>query len=159
VKFNVEPHRRFERKGADLYYKKKISLYEALTGTAFYVDHLYGKKILVATAPKDIITPNSIKEIKGKGFPFFGDAMSHGNLYVVFTVEFPKKSELKNTEDLKKVLPVPKDLLINFDKNQAEILDDFDEAGVNNNPKGGKGEEDEDDDDMPRGQKVQCAQQ
>ena len=117
VKFNLEPHNRFERKGADLYYKKKISLYEALTGTAFYVEMLDGKKLLVTTAPNDILTPSNYfrnqndlficldvtKEIKGKGMPFFGDAMSHGNLYVIFTIDFPKKNELKNTEELKKV--------------------------------------------------------
>ena len=58
VKFNLEPHKKFERKGADLYHKKKISLYEALTGTAFYVETLDGKKILVTTAPGDILTPS-----------------------------------------------------------------------------------------------------
>jgi len=43
------------------------------------------------------------KEVKGKGMPFYGDAMSYGNLYIVFNIEFPKKGELKNAEDLKKV--------------------------------------------------------
>jgi len=35
--------------------------------------------------------------------PFFRDAMSHGNLYIQFEVQFPKKNELKNVEELKKV--------------------------------------------------------
>jgi len=56
----VLPHERFERKGADLYYKKHISLYEALTGTAFYVEHLDGKKILVATHQNEVLTPSSL---------------------------------------------------------------------------------------------------
>jgi len=163
VRFIVEPHKRFERKGADLFYKKNISLYEALTGTAFYIEHLDGKKILVATAPNEILTPNVIKEVKGKGMAFYRDAMSHGNLYIQFTVDFPKKSELKNVDDLKKILPIPKDLLTGFDRTKAEILDDYDESNTNTNAAGGKtrggGDDDDDEDGMPRGQKVQCAQQ
>ena len=58
IKFNVEPHKRFERKGADLYIKKSITLFEALTGTAFHIEHLDGKKILIATPPNDILTPS-----------------------------------------------------------------------------------------------------
>jgi len=167
VKFNVEPSSRFERKGADLYFKKKISLYEALTGCAFHIEQLDGKKILIATPPNEIITPNVRKEVKGKGMPFYRDSMSHGNLYIDFEVEFPKKSEIKHVEELKKVLPVPKDILTNVDKSKAELLEDFDESGTNSRAEGGKGrhrggyEDDEDDDDMPRGggQRVQCNQQ
>jgi DnaJ family protein A protein 2 len=162
VKFNVEPNKRFERKGADLYMKKSVSLFEALTGTAFYVEHLDGKKILVATPPNEVLTPNARKEIKGKGMPFYKDAMSHGNLYIDFSVEFPKKSELKNLEELKKILPVPKDLITNIDKNKAEFLEDFDETSTNTNAEGGRrrgGDDDSDEEGMPRGQRVQCAQQ
>lgn len=165
VQLTVEPHKRFERKGADLFYKKTISLYEALTGTAFYVEHLDGKKILIATPPHEVLTPNCTKEIRGKGLAFFKDAMSHGNLYIQFTVTFPKSNELKNLEELKKILPVPKDLITNYDKNKAEFLEDFDESGTNPNAEGGRRgargghDDDDDDDDMPRGQRVQCAQQ
>jgi len=162
VKYNVEPHKRFERKGADLYIKKSITLFEALTGTAFHIEHLDGKKILIATPPNDILTPNVRKEIKGKGMPFYKDAMSHGNLYIDFTVEFPKKNELKNLEELKKILPVPKDLITNVDKNKAQYLEDFDETSTNTNAEGGRrrgGDDDDDEDGMPRGQRVQCAQQ
>jgi len=163
VKFNVEPHKRFERKGADLYYKKKVSLYEALTGCAFYIEQLDGKKILIATPPNEIIIPNSRKEVKGKGMSFYKDAMSHGNLYIDFTVEFPKNGELKNVDELKKILPVPKDLLTNVDRSKAELLEDFDESGTNARAEGGRGrpgyDEEDEDDDMPRGQRVQCNQQ
>lgn len=110
--------------------------------------------------------------------PFYKDAMSHGNLYIDFTVEFPKSGELKNLDQLKNViilgcfqciylfqiLPVPKDLLTNVDKTKAELLEDFDEHGTNARAEGGRGrgrgDEDDEDDDMPRGgQRVQCAQQ
>jgi len=139
VKFNVVQHKRFERKGADLYVKKKISLYEALTGTAFNIEHLDGKKLLVATAPNEVTSPGAVKQIAGKGMPFYKDAMSHGNIYITFDVEFPKRNELKNLDELKKILPVPKDLITNVDKDKAVFLDDFDESGTNARAEGGRG--------------------
>ena len=35
--------------------------------------------------------------------PFYKDAMSYGNLYINFEVDFPKKGELKNADQLKNV--------------------------------------------------------
>jgi len=163
VKVNIEPHKRFERKGADLYYTKNISLYEALTGTRFYLEHLDGKKILVSTKEGEVLTPGVKKQLDGLGMPFYRDNMSHGNLYITFNIEFPKAKELKNLENLKKVLPVPKDLLTDVDKTKCELLEDFDVDGVNSHAEGGRarhGHDDDDDDDgHPRGQRVQCAQQ
>jgi DnaJ family protein A protein 2 len=170
VKINIEAHKRFERKGADLYVTKKISLYEALTGVRFYLEHLDGKKLLITTYDNEIIAPGTKKQIHGHGMPFYKDPMSHGNLYVTFDVEFPKSKELKNAETLKTVLPVPKDLLVlsDADKKKAQVLDDFDKDGINASAEGGKGrrgghghgdDDDEDEDGQPRGQRVQCNQQ
>jgi DnaJ family protein A protein 2 len=33
--------------------------------------------------------------VKGKGMPYYKDAMSYGNLHVQFEVEFPKRNQLK----------------------------------------------------------------
>jgi len=44
--------------------------------------------------------------------PFYKDAMSIGNLYIDFEVIFPKKGELKNVEELKKVKKRVVDFLI-----------------------------------------------
>jgi len=78
----IEPHNVFKRKGADLYIEKKISLLESLTGTYFNVTHLDGTKLTISTAPGEVISPNTVKVVKGKGMPFYKDAFSHGNLYV-----------------------------------------------------------------------------
>jgi len=159
VRILIEPHKRFERRGADLFYKKKISLYEALTGCSFIIEHLDERKLNVTTYPGEIIQPNSVKQINKKGMPFYKDAMSHGNLYVEFEIEFPKKGELKNVDELKKILPIPKNL-VTVDKKTAEYLEEFDETSLNPNAEGGKTRQDDDDEDMPRnGQRVQCAQQ
>mmetsp|Transcript_1409 Transcript_1409/g.1287 ORF Transcript_1409/g.1287 Transcript_1409/m.1287 type:complete len:247 (+) Transcript_1409:606-1346(+) len=172
VVYKTEKHALFERKGADLIIKKKVSLYEALTGVAFQIKHLDGKKIDISTMKGEVITPGMRLQLQGLGMPFHKDAMSHGNLYVDFDVEFPKRGEIKNPEELKKILPVPKNLP-NIDTKKAEILTEFDPSGANPKAEGGgarkgKGytsghhhddDDYEDEDDMPRGQRVQCNQQ
>lgn len=51
VRVLIEEHELFERKGADLYYDKEVSLIEALTGFNFELTHLDGVKINVSTLP------------------------------------------------------------------------------------------------------------
>ena len=41
-----------------------------------------------------VILIDELKLIKGKGMPFFKDAMSYGNLYIRFLVEFPKTGSI-----------------------------------------------------------------
>lgn len=103
VAYKVAKHGVFDRKGADLYIKRKISLYEALTGVSFNVKHLDGKNIDITTMPNQVITPDLRLQLQGLGMPFHKDPMSHGNLYVDFEVEFPKGGQIKNAEKLKDV--------------------------------------------------------
>jgi len=162
VTVTIEPHKRFERKGADLYFKKSISLYEALTGVSFVLEHLDGKKINITTAPGEIIKPGDLKQLNRKGMPYYKDAMSHGNLYILFNIDFPKKGEIKNIDKLKEILPVPSGLPT-FDKKNAEYLEDYDETSKTATADGSRrrgGDDDDEDEDAPRGgQRVQCAQQ
>jgi len=92
--------------------------------------------------------------------PFHKDPMSTGNLYIEFLIEFPKKGELKNVEDLKKLLPAVKEVLP-IDKNIQEFLEDFDETSVHPDANGSR-KKDEDDDEEEGGQRVHatnCQQQ
>ncbi len=95
VRFMVKPHEVFERKGADLFFEKKITLLEALTGFSFQVTHLDGRVLKVVTMPGEVIENGSTKMIRNQGMPFFKDEMGSGNLFVRFKVEFPKKGQLK----------------------------------------------------------------
>ena len=56
VVISVKPHAVYERKGADLFMKKKISLLEALTGVNFKIKHLDGTDVVICSAPADIIS-------------------------------------------------------------------------------------------------------
>jgi DnaJ family protein A protein 2 len=162
IRVLIEPHPRFQRKGADLFIDKTITLLEALVGFNFEIEHLDGRKFTVTTLPGEVISSGDIKCVKKKGLPFYKDPMGHGNLYIKFKIDFPKRGELKpdQVEQLKKVLPGPK--LTALDKSKPfEYLEDFVEADTNPSAEGGRNkEEDDEEEDGPRGgQRVQCAQQ
>jgi DnaJ family protein A protein 2 len=180
VELDIAKHSVFTRSGADLVIFKNITLYEALTGCSFEIEHLDGSKIVISTKPGDVITPKMKKQLKGKGMPYYKDAMSHGNLYVEFNVEFPKNGEIKNAEGLAKILPLPKDKPV-ADKSKTLLLEEFSTETQNPHHEGGRprgghhhhGHGDDEDGEWEeeeeghghgqghggQGQRVQCAQQ
>merc|ERR1719323_1131433 len=52
-----QEHSDFKRKGADLFIERKISLVEALCGFQMELTHLDGRKLLIKTAPGEIVKP------------------------------------------------------------------------------------------------------
>jgi len=94
VRICIAKHKIFTRKGADLFMEKKVSLVDALTGFSFEQKLLDGTTLKVTTLPGDVVSHNQIKCVKGKGMPFYKDAMGHGNLLITFLVEFPKPKSL-----------------------------------------------------------------
>merc|ERR1719198_2532875 len=52
-----QKHKEFTRRGADLFVERSISLVEALCGFEIEVTHLDGRKLLIKTAPGDIVKP------------------------------------------------------------------------------------------------------
>lgn len=160
VRVSIKPHPVFERKGADLFMKKKISLLEALVGVNFKLKQLDGTDLTICSAPADVIATGEMKVIQGKGMPFYGDSMSHGNLIIQFEVEFPKAEQIKKEarEQLKKILPGPK---INPPPQTYEMLEDFHDSMRNESAEGGHRNRGHDDEDgMPHGgQRVECGTQ
>lgn len=143
VRVSIKKHPVFERKGADLFMNKKISLLEALTGVNFTLTHLDGCKVTICSAPADILNSGCLKVIQGKGMPFYNDIMSFGNLIIKFEVEFPKSGALKKDqiEGLKKLLPGPK---VSSPPEEYEMLEDFHEGLRNENAEGGRHGKNED---------------
>lgn len=61
IRILIEPHKTFIRRGADLFYERKITLLEALTGFWMDIKQLDGSILKVATAPGDVISHGKIK--------------------------------------------------------------------------------------------------
>lgn len=108
VVVDLQEHKEFKRKGADLLFEKKISLVEALTGVDFTFTHLDGKKVHVKSAAGEVIKPNSLMTLKELGLPFHKRSFEHGNMYILFRVEFPKTLKSDQITQLAKILKLPK---------------------------------------------------
>lgn len=103
---SVKPHKIFERRKNDLFLQKKISLLEALIGFKFNLQR-FDEEILIESPPNTIVNHKDVKKITGQGMPHFKNPLTHGDLYIEFLVEMPKKIGPEAQEALKKVLPKP----------------------------------------------------
>lgn len=99
-----EENKLFKRVGSNLIYNHSITLGDSIIGINVSFIHINGEKI-------DFKENNYIKEgsysiIKNKGVPIKGNIHSFGDLYVVYTIEYPIKvlsNEEKNI--IKHILP------------------------------------------------------
>lgn len=82
-------HKIFSRSGSDLFFHRKISMYEAMTGCTFYLTHLDGRVLRIKTPENQVITPGSVFRIDNEGMPVHKSAFGKGHLYVNFEVDFP----------------------------------------------------------------------
>lgn len=168
VEIQVEHHKLFIRKGADLVYKATITLIEALTGFTLDIVHLDGRQIRVNSKPGEVIKPNQLKTVKELGLPFFESPFRFGNLYINFDILFPNNIDENQAKLLKEIL-AEQYKSIKQPTNKVEeqySMVDFKIEDENTHHMGGKkehrrGEEDEDEDDEMGGgaRKVQCANQ
>jgi DnaJ homolog subfamily A member 2 len=136
-------HDVFKRKGADLLMTKKLSLKEALTGFEWTFKHLDNRDIVVKSKPGEIIHPQTVggrpfvKVVANEGMPSRGNPFVKGNLYVLFTVEFPVDGDLPPAAiaALKEHLPGP-EMDVEYDEETAEVVH-LDTADVTQFGKGG----------------------
>lgn len=161
-------HDLFKRKGADLLVTKTLSLNEALCGFEWKITHLDKREIIIKSKPGEIIKPEMdsktpfVKVVPGEGMPSHGNPFVKGNLYILFTVEFPNDGELKpdQVEAIKKILPGAS-MAVEYDPDTAEIAH-MEHANVKNFGKGGVASRDsayDSDSDGERGaEQVQCQQ-
>lgn len=156
-----QPHKRFKRKGADLLIDKTITLTEALLGVNFELTHLDGTKLKIKNIPGEVIKPDDIKTIEGKGLPFHKKSFEFGNLFIIFKVTFPE------------TMTKPQMSVLNSSLGKEEIDDDdmaengeivmlkkFDKNQENTHAQGGTkakdsdGEQESDDENPTGGQRV-----
>lgn len=157
-------HESFQRNGNDLYMPLTISLTEALCGFVYVLKHLDGRHILIKSKPGEVITPGSVKGIKGEGMPIYRNPFEKGNLYVKFNIEFPENNFIseKSLKLFEKLLPdrnEPMDIDLADEHTEEVDLHDFDPSNERSNGSAGRNEAyDSDDDESRRGPGgIQCA--
>ena len=96
---HAQHHDSFERAGADLLTKVKITLSESLLGfSRVLIQHLDGRGIKVSSKPGQIVKPGDTIILRGEGMPHYKSPDNKGNLYVVFDVEFPTAEWLQSVD-------------------------------------------------------------
>jgi DnaJ family protein A protein 2 len=144
VVVDLQEHKMFKRKGADLLFEKKITLAEALCGVDFTFTHLDGKKIRVKTEAGAVIKPNSLMTLKDLGLPFHKKSYEHGNMFILFRVEFPESLKDSQVTEIAKTLKLPKVTNDGFDS--EHVLETFHENQKNTHVQGGTEGNDSDED-------------
>lgn len=83
-----QPHAKFQRKDADLYYECEIDLLTALAGGDVSFKHVSGDYIKFSIIPGEVIAPGASRVIEKQGMPIFRSS-DRGNLFIKFNVKFP----------------------------------------------------------------------
>jgi DnaJ family protein B protein 4 len=84
-----QKHNKFTRKGDDLLYTQPLSLTQALTGFQTTFNGIDNKPVNL-DLNNQIIQPNTIKIIKGRGMPISKQPGQYGDLRIEFNIIFPK---------------------------------------------------------------------
>jgi len=157
-------HELFKRNGNDLYIEQTIPLIEALGGFQFIVKHLDDRVLVVKSEKGEVITPGEVKVVPNEGMPKHKSPFERGNLYIQFTIEFPKPGFLKDKQiqELEKVLPPRRPAAKVTDDMETVILSKVTQNEQQRSKPTGRRQptsDDEDEDGHQDGQRVQCAQQ
>lgn len=116
VVLQCKEHPTFTREGDDLRMKMTVSLAESLCGASVTFRHLDGRSLHVKPQAGRLIEPESCFVLRGEGMPILNRAGQYqtarpsgrkGDLYIDFTVQFPRHLTDESVALLKKVLPPP----------------------------------------------------
>jgi len=107
VQLDCVEHTLFKRRGAHLFYKKKISLLESLVGFNFQILHMDNRVLSVKSEGTTIYENGCVKVIRDEGMPKAANPTQTGDLYIEFEVEFPKHLNSDARKSLKTLLPKP----------------------------------------------------
>jgi len=110
VKIVELPHDKFKRKGNDLIYIHKLSLYDALCMTPFDLETL-DHRIITITA-EQVINPKYKFPIANEGMPILKDdplaslrkEKEKGTLWILFDINFPSYLPEEKKQKLKEIL-------------------------------------------------------
>lgn len=151
-------HDTFVRDDSDLHMKQTITLAEALCGFQLVIKHLDGRQLVVRSEKGQIIKPGDKKCIPNEGMPVWKQPTKFGDLIVEFNIQFPERMEQSQIDLLRKNLPPPKALDVEYDANEAHECY-LSRQGLDDLRKEMEKEEDDDDQGSSGGQTMQCAHQ
>ena len=100
-----KPHSVFKRDGANLSFTAKLTLRDALCGTRVTIPTLEGPKVYLDYS-KEIIRPQIVKRLSGRGLPYPKDPSRRGDILVHFDIQFPSQLSESAKEILSEVLPM-----------------------------------------------------
>jgi len=94
----------FKRVDNNLIFNHTVKLCDSIVGTTICFTHINGEKIVFKE--ENMIKENSYSIVKNKGMPILDQPGKFGNLYVVYSIEYPdKKLSYSEKELLKRILP------------------------------------------------------
>lgn len=105
VVLQQKDHDDLRRQGNHLFYKKKISLIEALGGFSFHFRHLDDRILKVTSVPGAVTKPGDYHRIQDEGMPTRSNAFVRGALYIEYEVVFPDSVTDSALDTMRKVLP------------------------------------------------------
>lgn len=88
---------------ANIFIEMNISLVEALCGFTRSITHLDGRKLFL-TETTSMIKDGEIRYIPNEGMPYKGKTYKHGDLFIRFHIEYPKKLSYKQKEKIYNIL-------------------------------------------------------
>ncbi|XP_058826934.1 dnaJ protein homolog 1-like [Topomyia yanbarensis] len=100
-----KPHPHFKREGSDIKYTAKISLRQSLCGTVVKVPTLSGEQLSISTVG-EIVKPNTVKRLQGRGLPFPKEPSRRGDLLLAFDIQFPSQLSPNAKDILADLLPL-----------------------------------------------------
>jgi DnaJ-related protein SCJ1 len=103
-KVTTVPHKRFSRKGNDLYMQITIPLLQSLIGFKKTFNHLDGHEVVVDR--NQVTPPGFVLKLEGEGMPFHESPDINGDLYITFNIQFPEKISPEQKIGFEKLLTV-----------------------------------------------------
>lgn len=102
LNIHIEEHKHFIRKGNDLHYKCDISFIDSVVGKNITIPY-FKETISLNTRIFGVLAHHKKYLIEGKGLPILNTG-NKGNMYIEFTINYPKMKNEGKVEELKKCL-------------------------------------------------------